>query len=243
MLTTFILSQVGERQNELVYSTDLIDKDELSSYLYSLSGSPIDKPSFFRCFRMHRETVLAYYWKTTYTEVKSGRGGLFVIIGFLFDNELLHHCEPIIDYSRHFLVSLQDVFGVSFQEPVSDRFFSQLQYPVEDMLLQLHEQLIPADAFCSKHTFRLKQRMRYRMRKAAFPQALYCIDGSDFFIRWMVFAREALAYVRRGFWDISSLADTTPASFQVLCNGDLFPTAFSRLAVRRYRRYLYIIIL
>lgn len=247
MLTAFILSQVGEDQNKLIYSTDSIDKSELSRYLYSASGNMIEKPSFFRCFRMRRESVLAYYWKTNCTEPKSGRGGLFVIIGFVFDNALLPCYKCIIDYGRQFFGSLQTVFGFSLAEPVSDTFFWQLQNPVDDKLDWLEKQLIPVNVSSPKHFIQpLRALNRIKafiksgvLKRNAFPVALYCVNGSDFYAQWAVFSCEALKYVNQGYWDISSIGGTTPASFQVLCNGDCFSADFSRVAVRRYQQYLY----
>lgn len=250
MLTAFVFSQVDESQNKLIYSTDPIDKSELSRYLYSVSGNVIEKTSFFRCFRMRHESVLAYYWKTNHTEVKSGRGGLFVIIGFVFDNALLPNYKLIIDYSRQFLYSLQTVFAFSFAVPVSDDFFLQLQNSVDDKLVQLEKQLIPVDVSSSKHfvhPIRALKRTRAlkkvrALRKNVFPLALYCISSSDFYTRWEIFSYEALTYVNQDYWDISSLTDTTPASFQILRNGDHFPTNVSSVALKRYRVHLYMIV-
>lgn len=42
---------------------------KLSEYFYNISGKLYGKLSFFRCLRMKNDIVLAYYWKTTYSEV------------------------------------------------------------------------------------------------------------------------------------------------------------------------------
>ena len=238
MLTTFVLSQVGEKQNELVYCNKPIDKLKLSEYLYNVTGRFFDKSSFFRCFRIKNDVVLAYYWKTTYPEVKSGRKGLFVIIGFLIDNNLMHNFEPVIGYTKIFFHSLQELFGVSFEETVSDKFFIQLQGNVNNRMEQLKECMINAKSFRRRCFINIKCRRKGRN----FPKAIYCVDNRDFFINWTIFSLEALRFIKQGYWDISTLNDTAPSFFQILNNGECFPKEISKISLRLYHQHKYILI-
>ncbi len=238
MLTTFILSQVGEKQNELVYCNKPFEKLKLSEYLYNITGKLSDKSSFFRCFRMKKDVVLAYYWKTTYSELKSGRKGLFVIIGFIIDNNLLHNFEPVINYTKLFFRSLQELFNISFEETISDKFFIQLQNNVDSQMKSLKECAINVKSLRVKCLINIK----YRRKGRNFPKAIYCVDNRDFFINWTIFSFEALRFVKRGYWDISNLKNTTPSSFQILNNGECFPKELSRILLKFYHHHFYILI-
>lgn len=238
MLTTFILSQVGERQNELVYCSKPFDKLKLSEYIYAVAGRFSDKSSFFRCFRMKSDVVLAYYWKTTYPELKSGRKGLFVIIGFVIDKNLLYSCDSVISYTELFFRSLQEFFNISFEETVSDKFFIQLQNSVDDKMECLKECAINVKSL--RFSCLLKMKRHRKGRK--FPKAIYCLDNKDFFTNWAIFSFESLRFIKKGYWDISTLNDTTPSSFQILNNGERFPKELSRILLKFYHHHIYILI-
>lgn len=42
----------------------------------------------------------------------------------------------------------------------------------------------------------------------------YCVNNKDFFINWTIFSLEALRFIKRGYWDISTLNDTTSSFFK-----------------------------
>lgn len=241
MLTSFILSQVGEKQNELVFSSKPIDKYELSNYLYSISGGLLDKTSFYRCFRLKHKIVMAHYWRTNYSEIKTGRSGLFVIIGFIIEDVLLPNYDLIIGYCVQFLRELQEVFPFTFSSPVSDLLFSQFQLDIDDKLERLKTYFANAAIPEPNLYFKKIWRKNYPVL-SRFPQAIYCINESDDLSNWIVFFYEALRYIKQGYWDISSLVNTSPMSFCILNNGDRFPIDSVRITLKRYQQYQYLLI-
>lgn len=241
MITSFILSQVGEKQNELVFSSNSFDKQELSNCLYSISGKLTNKSSFYRCFRMHHKIVMAHYWKTTYSEIKSGRHGLFVIIGFIVDDILLPNYDSIIGYCRQFLRELQEVFYFSFSCPISDSLFSQLQLDTDDKMerLKMHfaNVAVPEPSLYFKKIWRKSYPIL-----AHLPQAIYCLDEFDDLTNWTIFFYESLHYIKQGCWDISSHMNTSPVSLQILNNKDHFPMNSVKVMLKRYQQCPYLLV-
>ena len=70
----------------------------------------------------------------------------------------------------------------------------------------------------------------------------YCVDTKDFFINWTIFSLEALRFIKRGYWDISTLNDTTSSFFQMLYNGECFPKEVSKILLGCYHHHKYILI-
>ena len=68
-----------------------------------------------------------------------------------------------------FFYSLQELFGICFEENVSDKFFAQLQWNVDNQMRQLEECMIDAKSF--------------RRR---------C------FINWTIFSLEVLRFIKKG---------------------------------------------
>lgn len=58
------------------------------------------------------------------------------------------------------------------------------------------------------------------------------IDAKSFrrrcFINWTNFSLEVLRFIKKGYWDISTLNDTTLSFFLMLNNGECFPKEISR---------------
>lgn len=241
MITAFILSQVGEKQNELVFSNNSIDKQELSKYLYTIPGGLLDKNSFLRCFRMRHEIVMAYYWKTTYREIKSGRHGLFVIIGFMIEDALLPNYDSVIGYCKQFLRELQKEFCFSFSSSVSDSLFSRLQLDMDDKVERLKMRFQNATAPVSKIQYSKIWRNRYAI-PWHIPQAIYCLDVADDLTNWEVFFFEALHYIKLGCWDISSCMNTSPVSIQILNKEDDFPGRYSNVTFKQYQHHPYLLV-
>lgn len=241
MITSFILSQVGEKQNELIFSSKPIDKQELSNYLYSVSGRLLDKNSFYRCFRLRHKIVMAHYWKTTYSEIKSGRHGLFVIIGFIVDDVLLPNYDSIIGYCRQFLRELQEVFYFSFSSSISDPLFSQLQLDIGDKMeglkMRFANVAVPEPKLYLKKIWRKNYPILGHL-----PQAIYCLDESEDLTNWEIFFYEALHYIKQGYWDISSHMNTSPVSLQILSNGDHFPINSAKVTLKRYQQFPYLLV-
>lgn len=241
MITSFILSQVGERQNKLVFASNPLNKQELSDYIYKLSGRLLDKNSFYRCFRMQRKIVMAHYWKTTYSEMKSGRHGLFVIIGFIVDDVLLPDYDSIIGYCSQFLHQLQEEFRISLSCPISDWFFSQLQTDSDDKMerfkLRFQNTAVPVPKLYRRKIGRMKcAKPRHT------PHTIYRLDSSDDLMDWEIFFFEALHYIHQGCWDISSHINTTPVVMQILNRNDCFPINYERAAFKRYRQHPYLLV-
>lgn len=240
MITSFILSQVGEQQNELVFSSNSLDKQELSNCLYSISGKLLDKSSFYRCFRMRRKIVMAHYWKTTYSEIKSGRSGLFVIVGFIIDDALLPNYDSIIGHCKQFLCELQEVFSFSFSNPFSDSLFSQLQGDTGDKMEQLKTRftnaVIPEPSLFFGKIWRKRHPTLVHI-----PQAIYCLHEVDGLTNWTIFFYESLRYIRQGCWDISSHTNTSPVSIQILNRKDPFPANSAKAIFKRYQQCLYLL--
>lgn len=241
MITSFILSQVGEKQNELVFSSSQFDKQELSNYLYSISGGLLQKNSFYRCFRIRHKIVMAYYWKTTYSEIKSGRHGLFVIIGFIVEDVLLPNYDSIIGYCKQFLRELEEVFCFSFSSPISDSFFSQLQLDTDDKMEELKMRVsnvaVPEPCLYLKKIWRKNYPiLRY------FPQAIYCLGEFGELTNWAIFFYEALRYIKQGYWDISSHMNISPMCIQILNNGDHFPISSTKVSLKRYQQCPYLLV-
>lgn len=241
MITSFIFSQVGENQNELVFSSNPIDKQELSNYLYSVSGRLLDKNSFYRCFRLRRKIVMAHYWKTTYSEIKSGRHGLFVIIGFLVDDALLPNYDSIIGYCTQFLLELQEMFYFSFSNSISDSLFSQLQLDTEDKMEGLKMRFANVAVPEAKLYLKKSWNKNYPIL-GCFPQAIYCLDECEELTSWKIFFYEALHYMKQGYWDISSHMNTSPVSLQVLNNEERFPINSTRVTLKRYQQFPYLLV-
>lgn len=241
MITSFILSQVGEKQNELVFSSAPIDKQELSDYIYKVSGNLLDKNSFYRCFRMQRKIVMAHYWRTTYREIKSGRHGLFVIIGFIVDEALLPSYDFVIGYCSQFLHELQGHFGICLSSPNSDLLFSQLQMDSNDIVekfqLRFQNAAIPVPKLYYRKIWRIKSAIPRHI-----PYAIYCLDSVEDLMHWEIFFFEALHYIRQGCWDISSHTNTSPVSMRILNKKDCFPINCGKVRLKRYRQYPYLLV-
>lgn len=241
MITAFILSQVGEKQNELVFSNNPIDKQELSKYLYTIPGGLLDKNSFFRCFRMRHEIVMAHYWKTTYREIKSGRHGLFVIIGFIIEDALLPNYDSVIGYCKQFLRELQEEFYFSFSSPVSDSLFSRLQLDTDDKIERLKMRFQNTTPPVPKIQCSKIWRNRYAI-PWHIPQALYCLEAVDDLTNWEIFFFEALHYINQGCWDISSCLNISPVSVQILNKEDDFPRSCSKVTFKQYQQCPYLVV-
>lgn len=248
-INPFILTQVRERQNELVLNLEPFDKQKLSESLYSFWGAWEEKLTFFRCYRVTKnEIVAAYYWRTTRTEPGSGRDGLYVVIGFKISDCSFRH---FMTYSNNFFVALEKSFGISMDEPVSDALFDRFQGDVNEMkenLLQCCKPDIPIFPdkllFGERRLQWLFYKSQRRKKQASDLSYLYIMkNGSDFYARWNVFMNEAFKLLRaQGYGDISSLEKYTINSLVLLKNGDKIPEGIVSGKLESYRREKYLVL-
>lgn len=245
----FILTQVREKQNELVMNLEPFDKQKLSESLYSFWGAWEKELAFFRCFRVQRdEIVAAYYWRTTRTEQDSGRDGLYVIIGFIMSDCNYNY---FMTYCNNYFNELEKRFGISMEDTICDALFDQLQGDANEKLNALHASCKPViPEFSDKWLFsefrlrRLFFRSQRRKKQGADLSYLYMMNSSpDFYTRWSVFMNEAFKMLRRqGYSDISSLEKYTVNSLMLLKNGDKIPEEITSAKVRKYRKEKYLVL-
>jgi len=250
-INPFILTQIGDKQNELILSTYSIDKAVLTDYIYSFYDELKDKDSFFRSFKMNEYIIAAYYWKTNIPEVGSGRLGLYVVIGFVITNNS-NSADGLVDsfifYSSHFFKILEDAFNISLSSSQSDTFYNAIQTKTEEKMNYV------ANRFINLKTTFPKARIRYnrpifntdnkKQIKISTIKYIYMLnDHPNFYESWMAFGRESLSLLKtKDMWDISTLKEYTPQTIVILENGNKIPTIVSKSDIIQYQNCKYMLL-
>lgn len=242
----FILSQVGEKQNELIMSGDSINKIEVSDLIYSFYEALKQKDTFFRCVKNGSYSIAALYWKTNFPELSSGRKGLYIVIGFLL-NDCDENFDVFWSYSMNFFRILENQFGISMQDRDSDQLFEIIQQGETEKLKKLEiecqklEQSFKNISF--KKIFCRKEGILQRnFKKISY---LYILNNTpDFYANWTAFMYEAFSLISKcGNGDITNLDDYTMFSIHILQNGDKMPELdICKARVKKYRNYKYLIV-
>lgn len=245
-INPFILSQVGEKQNELILNINAIKKDELSNSIYSFYNALKNKCTFLRCYKIGDEIVAAYYWKTNHLEEGSNRSGLYVIIGFIIKEFCMRDFDLFVLYSSNFFRILENNIEISMLENSSDHLFEEIQIDTDYKMERLKDKcnnldcVFPLGHFdksCYIYKFLKKEKIKSM-------QYLYMLNNEyDFFADWTVFMYEAFRIVDLiGFGDVSSLEGYTTYSLQILENGDKIPPNIgNKIMSKEYKDYKYLI--
>lgn len=245
-INPFILSQVKEKQNELIMTTESIDKIEVSNVVYSFYDAMSDKETFFRCVKTKEYIIAALYWKTNIPEISSGRTGLYVVIGFLL-TDYEGNYDGFLSYSMNFFRTLENQFGVSMQKKDADELFEMIQQDVTDTLQKL-------EAACKKlkhgiYGISLRKSFKREIMKdkriTGKKIYLYMLnDVPDFYADWTAFMDEAFFLISEyGYGDVSSLEAYTMCSIRILQNGWKMPIHdINEAQMARYKDYRYLVI-
>ncbi len=245
-INPFILSQVREKQNELIMAADPIDKIQVSDIIYSFYEAIKEKDTFLRCVKNDQYAIAALYWKTNFPEESSGRKGLYVVIGFLL-NDFDGNFNVFWSYSTNFFKILESQFGISMQSEDSDKLFEIIQQDATETLKKIETECkklqYNLNNISLKNTFWIRKRISWRNLENI--RYLYILNNTpDFYANWTAFMYEAFILInKRNDVDVSNLDNYTMFSIYILQNGDKMP-AFdvSKAKVIKYRDYRYLTI-
>lgn len=235
MIRPFILSQVGEKQNELIFSPDQINLLELSEIIYVFFDKLRKKRSFFRCVKCKNQIIAAYYWKSCVPEPNSGRLGLYVVIGFIIPSKEFNF-DYFWRFSSAFFRMFEDHFSVNLKCNISDRFFLQIQNnTTEKMEMFLKKYIFLLDVcFEAQHVQKLsKLHMSYGISDHTSALIYMMNFGRSFYDDWAAFIYESFLIMNnKKEVDISTLKGYTSASLQILQNGKkIYNTHISKIKV------------
>jgi hypothetical protein len=250
-INPFILTQIGDKQNQLILSPAGLEKAALSDYVYSFFDTLNDRISFFRCLKMNGSIVTAYYWSTSIPEKDSNRCGLYVIIGFITD-DYSKWFDDFTWVTRKFYEIMEDVFRISFSDELSDELFTILQTETDEKMEDIQNRFQKSIITLPKSTMPKptsnawfkKPRTALDMSQNQHTKIKYIYqlnERPNFFDNWDVFAKEALYVLNQGGWDVSTLDSCTPDSLILLENGCKIPLQVSKANIGEYQDCKYIL--
>jgi len=239
----FLITQIGECQNEFVVAPEFIvsQKDAFSEKIYREIQTYNIGKSFMRYFSYEGYIVIANYWATRAKEEKSGRDGLFVICGVIFSYSQFSHQEQLIEYySVQYFKVLSSVFSIKLESQYSDVCYYALQKEPQKYRFEICRQFENMLSAIPRN-----HRKWLPLRKGKYPYKTIqtiVLYKNTFENRLRLFIHEANLLLSRAFekYDISTNAAISACVIQFICNGKKLPDGLSEISVNSYKKINYI---
>ena len=155
----FIITQIGECQNEFILSPHklFVDKDNFSKSLYAQVDSKNISDTFLRTYAYKDDIVLVCFWATNITEELSQRKGLYVVCGIVVDKDVFSENSYLAGYYFFQLMSLLAQYTQSEVNSLnSDDCYLKLQMDAYAIMNSLYETYCHFITSSSRKAIRLK---------------------------------------------------------------------------------------
>lgn len=236
----FIITQVGDQQNEFVYASNNImdNRSDFSQYLYTKLEFKKVTDSLMRCFTYKDKVVFVYYWECTINENISNRKGLYVLVGVCIPKKFFIKNFSNICYLINKYFSLLSIkFNIDFENSYSNKFFKLLQNDNNKSFTEINDILnMKSTLSPNKCIYNIKYHNIYNKTIMIFDD--------NFNNRVLIFNYEALLLIKslRGDnFDISTNKYISQVTINFIKNRTLINENISNAAIRQIHKVKYLI--